>query len=173
VIRAIRLVLLLIAVVLVQTAVLPHLRIAGVAPEVGLVATVAVAFVAGPEAGAVFGFAAGLALDLFLSTPLGLSAFAWSITGYVIGVVEGAVLRTAWWFIPAVTLLAGLVGGLLFVLLGAVVGEGQLWGWESLRTVVIAAVYDALIAPIVFPVVRVALHAADPRAAGRVGGQGW
>ena len=110
-IRAIRLVLLLIAVVLVQTAVLPHLRIAGVAPEVGLVATVAVAFVAGPEAGAVFGFAAGLALDLFLSTPLGLSALAWSLTGYAVGVLQGAVLRASWWFPIALTFVAGVVGG--------------------------------------------------------------
>lgn len=173
VIRGIRLALVLVAVVLLQTAVFPHLRIAGVAPEIGLVATVGVAFVAGAETGAVFGFAAGFALDLFLSTPLGLSAFAWSITGYAVGVLQGAVLRAAWWFVPAVTFVAGLVGGLLFILLGAIVGQGQLWGWDSLRTVIVAAGYDALIAPLVFPVVRVALHADGPRATARPGGQGW
>jgi rod shape-determining protein MreD len=173
VIRAIRLALLLVAVVLLQTAVLPHLRIGGVAPEIGLVVTVGVAFTAGPSAGAIFGFAAGLALDLFLSTPLGLSALAWSLTGYAVGVLQGAVLRASWWFPIALTFVAGVVGGLLFCVVGAIVGQGQLWGFSALRTVLGSALYGALLAPIVFPVVRFALHAEGPRSARPLGGQGW
>jgi rod shape-determining protein MreD len=172
-IRGIRLALLLIAVVLLQTAVFPHLRIADVAPEIGLVATVGVAFMAGPEAGAVFGFAAGLSLDLFLSTPLGLSALAWSLTGYGVGVLQGAVLRASWWFPIALTFVAGVFGGLVFCVVGAIVGQGQLWGFSALRTVLVAALYGAVLAPIVFPVVRFALHADGPRPAGPLGGQGW
>ncbi len=98
VIRIIRLALILVAVVLLQTAVFPHARIFGVAPEIGLVATVAVAFIAGPAAGSVFGFAAGFSLDLFLQTPLGMSSFVWTIVGFAVGVLQGAVLRSAWWF---------------------------------------------------------------------------
>ena len=172
-IRGIRLALLLVGVVLLQTAVFPHLRIAGVAPEIGLVATVGVAFTAGPEAGAVFGFAAGLALDLFLSTPLGLSALAWSVTGYGVGVLQGAVLRASWWFPIALTFVAGVLGGVLFCVVGAIVGQGQLWGFTALRTVFVAALYGAVLAPIVFPIVRFALHADGPRPAGPLSGQGW
>ncbi len=172
-IRGIRLALFLVGVVLLQTAVFPHLRIAGVAPEIGLVATVAVAFTAGPEAGAVFGFAAGLALDLFLSTPLGLSALAWSVTGYGVGVLQGAVLRASWWFPIALTFVAGVFGGLVFCVVGAIVGQGQLWGFTALRTVLVAALYGAVLAPIVFPIVRFAIHADGPRPAGPLGGQGW
>lgn len=173
VIRIIRLALILVAVVLLQTAVFPHARIFGVAPEIGLVATVAVAFIAGPAAGSVFGFAAGLSLDLFLQTPLGLSSFVWTIVGYAVGVLQGAVLRSAWWFASALTFVAGLVGGTLFILLGAIVGQGQLWGWSSARTVLIAACYDALLAPLVFPVVRFALRDERPRPASLSSGQGW
>lgn len=172
-IRGIRLALVLVAVVLLQTALWPNLRIGGVAPEIGLVVTVAVAFAAGPTAGAVFGFAAGLALDLFLSTPLGLSALAWSVTGYGVGVVQGAVLRAAWWFPVALTFVAGCFGGLVFCLVGAIVGQSQLWGFTALRTVVLAALYGAVLAPVVFPIVRFALHTEGPRPSGPLGGQGW
>ena len=58
-IRVGRLLLLLIMIVLLQTAVLPYLRIFGVVPDLGLVATVAIAYREGPELGAIFGFAAG------------------------------------------------------------------------------------------------------------------
>ncbi len=172
-IRGIRLALLLVAVVLLQTAVWPNLRIAGVAPEIGLVVTVGVAFAAGPTAGAVFGFAAGLSLDLFLSTPLGLSALAWSVTGYGVGVIQGAVLRAAWWFPVALTFVAGCFGGLVFCLVGAIVGQDQLWGFAAVRTVLLSALYGAVFAPLVFPIVRFALHDGGPRSSGPLGGQGW
>ena len=89
-IRVGRLLLLLIAIVLVQTAVLPYARVFGVVPDLGLVATVAIAYREGPELGSIFGFAAGLAMDLFLQTPLGLTALAFALTGYVIGILQGA-----------------------------------------------------------------------------------
>lgn len=169
----IRLALLLVAVVMLQTAVFPQARIFGVVPEIGLVVIVALAFIAGPSAGSVFGFAAGFSLDLFLQTPLGLSAFVWTIVGYGVGILQGAVLRSAWWFAPVLTFVAGLVGGALFIVVGALVGQGQLWGWSSARTVLIAACYDALLAPLVFPIVRFALRDERPRPVSLSSGQGW
>jgi rod shape-determining protein MreD len=106
-IRVGRLLLLLIAIVLIQTAVLPYARVFGVVPDLGLVATVAIAYREGPELGSIFGFAAGLAMDLFLQTPLGLTALSFALTGYLIGILQGALLRSAWWVTP---LLGGSVG---------------------------------------------------------------
>ena len=73
--------------VIVQVTVFPHLRIFGVVPDLGLVLAVAVAYRLGPEAGALTGFAAGLGYDLFLETPLALSALSYALTAYAIGVV--------------------------------------------------------------------------------------
>ena len=85
-----RLALLILAVVVLQTTVFSAgLRVSGVMPDLGLVLTVAVAFYLGPDRGAVFGFVAGLAVDLFLSTPLGLSALSFAVVGYAVGVVQG------------------------------------------------------------------------------------
>jgi rod shape-determining protein MreD len=173
VIRAIRLTLLLIAIVLVQTTILPYLRVFGVVPDLGLVATVAVAYREGPETGAIFGFAAGLSMDLFLQTPLGLSALAYLLTGYTIGNLSGGLLRRAWWNAPVLGALGGIMAGLLFIGIGALVGQEQLFALRSLRLVLLAAVYDALVAPIMFPIVSFAIRGSDPRTTSEVSRPGW
>lgn len=63
----------------------PHLAVAGAAPDVLLVAVVAVAVRCGGRTGAGLGFAAGLGADLFLATPLGTSALAYTLVGHGLG----------------------------------------------------------------------------------------
>lgn len=72
----------------VHAALAPHVAIRGMAPDVLLVALVAVAAVRGERAGAAFGFATGLGADLFLATPLGTSALAYTLLGHVVGRVN-------------------------------------------------------------------------------------
>lgn len=170
--RFARLALLLVFLVLVQTAVLPYIRVADVVPDLALVATIAIAYQEGPEVGAIFGFAAGLAMDLFLQTPLGLSALAFALTGYLIGVVQGALVRTAWWVAPVLGSLGGILGGLLFVGIGALVGQEQLFTLRSLRIVALAGVFDAVVAPLVFPLAGFAARG-RPRSQSPTGGPGW
>jgi rod shape-determining protein MreD len=168
-----RLLLLLIAIVLLQTAVFPYLRVAGVVPDLGLVATVAIAYHEGPELGAVFGFASGLAMDLFLQTPLGLGALAYALTGYFIGVLQGALVRSSWWVTPLLGFLGGIVGGLLFIGIGALVGQEQLFALRSLRVVLLSSVYDAIVAPILFPLAGYAARGPGPRTGSEMSRPGW
>ena len=102
-----RVALLLVMTVIVQVALFPHLRLAGRVPDLGLVVAVAVAFDHGPEAGAIVGFLAGLGFDLFLETPLGLTALAYALTAYAVGVLQGGVLRTPRWFTPVIGVRGG------------------------------------------------------------------
>lgn len=153
-IRRIRLGLVIIVCVVLQTTLFTHLRIDGVGPDIGLVAVLAVAYEDGADTGAIFGFLMGLAVDLFLTTPLGLSAMAFAITGYAVGVFQAGVVRTTPWLAPILGFVGGLFGGLVFITAGAVVGQPGFLSFDSLRIVLIASVYDAVIAVVVFPVVR-------------------
>ncbi len=172
-IRVGRLLLLLIAIVLLQTTVLPYARVFDVVPDLGLVATVAIAYREGPELGATFGFAAGLAMDLFLQTPLGLTALSFALTGYFIGVLQGALLRSAWWVTPLLGGLGGILGGLLYIGIGALVGQEQLFAWRSLRVVMLSGLYDAIVAPIVFPIAGFAARGPSPRTGSEMSRPGW
>jgi rod shape-determining protein MreD len=158
--RVLRLLLLLIGCVILQTAVFPHLRILDAVPDVALVAAIAVAYRSGPETGAVFGFAAGLSVDLFLHTPAGLTALTCAVTAYIVGVLQAGLVRSTPWAAPVLAGLGGLFGGFLFVTVGVLVGQDQMLSSHSVRVVVIAAAYDALISPLIFPVARWA--AAEP-----------
>ena len=170
-IQQIRLGFLVVAMVIAQVALLPHLRVDGVAPDLGLVTAVAVAYREGPNAGAIVGFSGGLMLDLFLRTPLGLSALSWAVTGYVIGVLQGGMVRLSRWAAPLLGGLGGLLGGTVFVLVGGILGSEELVSSNSIRVVVISATYDAVLAPLVFLLVGWALR--DPRTASRVRGGRW
>ncbi len=165
-----RLALLVLAVVVLQTTVFSAgLRVFGVMPDVGLVLTVAVAFYLGPERGAVFGFSAGLAVDLFLSTPLGLSALCFALVGYGIGVVRGGLVRSSRWDVPIMGGLGGLAGGVLFVAVGALAGRDQLLSMSSVRIIFIAGLYDAVLALVVFPIARWATAARRDDVQGALG----
>jgi rod shape-determining protein MreD len=146
----------------VQVTIFPHLRIADVAPDLGLVAAIAVGFREGPEAGAVVGFCAGLGFDLFLETPIGLSALSYALVGYGMGIIESGLMRTPAWLPTLLGAIAGLVGGLVFIGIGVLVGVDGVKGVHGVATISLAALYDAIVAPLVFFLVNLALGAEHP-----------
>jgi hypothetical protein len=75
----------LLTVLVAHAGLMPHLSVGGARPDVLLVGVVAVAAGRGPRAGAGFGFAAGLGADLFLATPLGTAALAFTVVGHALG----------------------------------------------------------------------------------------
>jgi len=152
--RAIRYFLLVVTLVVLQTALFPSLRVWGAAPDLLLVATIAVAYERGPQAGAVFGFAGGLAIDCFLASPLGVSALAFTLVGYGVGVFQGGLVRSSRWMAPLFGGLGGLVGGFLWIVIATVAGQDGLFTGVAVRTVLVAAAYDALVALLVFPFAR-------------------
>jgi rod shape-determining protein MreD len=119
-----------------------------------MLCVLAVAFEDGPESGALFGFAMGLVLDLFLITPLGLSALSFALTGYAVGAFQSSIVRSTPWLYPMIGGLGGLFGGLVFIAVGGMVGQDQLLSVHGVQIVVVSAVWDAILAPLVFPVVR-------------------
>jgi rod shape-determining protein MreD len=156
-----RMLLLLVATVVIQVALFPHLRLDGRVPDLGLIVAVAVAFDEGPEIGAMFGFFAGLGFDFFLETPLGLSALAYALTAYSVGALQGGVLRTPKWFTPVIGAASGVLGGLIFIGVGLLAGVDAVHGNQALVTVALTAIYNALLAPFVFITVGAWLR--DPR----------
>jgi len=159
--RVARLGALVATIVVIQVAVMPHLRLFGVVPDLGLLVALAVGYQEGPEAGALVGFVAGFGFDLFLETPLGLDALTYAIVGYGIGVVESGLFRSPRWLPSFLALAGGLAGGLLFIGLGVLVGVDAVKGTQGVVTITYAAFYDALLAPFVFFLVRRVLGAND------------
>ena len=147
----VRIVLALGLTLLVHLTLLSRLRIDNIRPDALLLVALMAGLVAGPERGAVVGFAAGLLSDLFLQTPFGLSALAYCLVGFAVGSLQSGILRAAWW-IPVVTALAATVAGtVLYGVLGAMVGQTD---FVSPRLAVIAAVVGCMNAALAPAAVR-------------------
>lgn len=154
-----RVVAVLAIAVVLHVTLLSDVRVAGVHPDVLLLVAICGGLAAGPERGAIVGFAAGLLADLWLPTPMGLSALTYCLVGFGVGSIQTGILRATWW-IPVLTALgASAAGVVLFAFLGAMVGQGQLL--EPHRLIVIAAVVavtNALLSPAVSRVVSWSLR---------------
>jgi rod shape-determining protein MreD len=122
----VRLPLVLFAVLIVQTSLLQGLRSAGIPTDAMVLVAVTAGALAGPERGAVIGFAAGLVADLFLQTPFGLSALAFCLVAFGVGVLSGNVIRAAWWIMPLTAFVGSAVGVVLYAVIGAMVGQPHL-----------------------------------------------
>ena len=138
----------LLAAVVVHTAVSPNLRLFGVALDVLLVLSIAAGIAGGAERGAAVGFACGLLADCFLQTPFGLSALTYALVGYGVGVFQTGVLHSSWW-IPAITAaVASVAAVIIFVGLGVVVGQDQLLSTRLVTVAGVLALLHGLIAPL-------------------------
>ena len=83
-----RVALVIFIVLMVQQTVMVALRIDGAHPDLLWLLPITAALLDGPETGAVVGFWAGLAFDLVLPTPFGLSALVGCLLGYAVGSLD-------------------------------------------------------------------------------------
>lgn len=117
----------------------------GIHPELLLLFAVCCGLAGGPNYGVVAGFLAGLASDAFLTSPLGLSAFAFAVAGYMAGVAADDTTST-----PGVTALAAAatsgVGLLLVVALGRMFGGLEVSFGHALAVVFLGSLMNAVLA---------------------------
>lgn len=145
-------VLVVVALVL-QTTLLASMNVAGVHADLLLLVTICAALTRGQEQGALLGFVCGLAADLFLQTPLGLSALTYALVGFAVGTVQGSILRTTFWIGPSTAFFASAAGVLLFGLIGAVVGQSQLVSAQLPVAVLGVAAFNSVLALLARPIV--------------------
>ena len=126
----------------------------GARPDVMILVAVVGGFVCGADRGAVIGFTAGLAYDLVLSTPLGLSAFVYTLVGYTVGAVASSVVRSAPWIGPVVVALGSAAGMVLYALVAEVLGQAAFSGPPLTAIVVVVAAVNTVLAPIVVRAMR-------------------
>lgn len=133
--------------VLLQVSLLSQFSIGGARPDLVLIVVLAAAFVYGPDDGAIVGFAAGLALDVFLSTPFGFTAFTFTLVGYAVGTWTAGVVRSAWWLTAVVLAGASAVAVLVQGLIGELLGQDTLQGTPILTIMVVVGVATLVLAP--------------------------
>ena len=151
---------LLVVALTLQVAVAPDLRVFGVQGDLMLLIAVAAGLAAGPEQGAAVAFASGIAYDLLLQTPFGLSALTYALLAFVIGSLQDTVLRAAWWIPLAIATAGSVVGVILYVVLGTVVGV-EFLGVSIPKVAVLVGILNAIVAAPTIRAVRWATGTQD------------
>lgn len=150
VVTAARMSVLLVVGLVFQLSVAAQIDVFGAQGDLMLLVAIAAGLATGPERGAVLGFATGIAYDLLLQTPFGLSALTYGIVAFLAGSLQDSVLRAAWWIPVGTATAASALGVILYGVFGTVVGE-DLVGWSLLRVAAVVALLNAFMA---LPVVR-------------------
>jgi rod shape-determining protein MreD len=141
----------LVVAVLLQSTVLAGLRLAGVRPDLLVLAVVAVAMASDATTGAAFGFVTGLVADLLFDLPVGVSALVYTATGFAVGAVRVYVTSHR----PLVHLV--LVGAASLAsawCCGLLLRVFDLSTWAAVvRAGPLVALFNLLLTPFVYPVV--------------------
>lgn len=158
---------LLAAVLIIQLTFINGLRLpGGGVPDLVLVVVAALGMANGPAAGAIWGFAAGLCLDIAppASGIIGEYALVLCLIGWACGRLSGTLARSAW--LPIIiTAAAAVVGEALVAALGMALQPAQV-SFASVRAVLPAAlVYDVALAPFVLYLVLLITARLDEEAA--------
>src|SRR5580658_9025492 len=111
---ALRTTLIVFLVFVVQSTVALSVRLGGVHPDLLWLLPITAALLDGPETGAIVGFWSGLAFDLVLPTPFGLSALVGCLLGYTVGTATAAVDRRAVWLRPVAAIIGSVSADMLF-----------------------------------------------------------
>ena len=149
---AVRVVLAVFLVFVLQSTVMVSINLGGVHPDLVWLLPITAALLSGPQTGALVGFWSGLAFDLILPTPFGLSALVGCLLGYAIGTTTAAVDTRAVWLKPVAALIGAVGADMLFAVLGAVLGQQQmvrinfaaLFGMEAISSVILVFVVSRL-----------------------------
>jgi rod shape-determining protein MreD len=139
--------LVLVVALVAQIAIVADLRVAGAVGDLMLLVTVAAALSGGPDRGAAYGFAAGVAFDLVLDSPFGLSALTYAVVGYGIGLVCAGLFRPTGWSPLAVAAVAALVATAFYTGVGHLVGTPYPWGDVPGSTAAVGLWNAALVLP--------------------------
>ncbi len=154
---AVKTALVLAIALVLQVSLVARFSLDGARGDLLLLATLAAAVAAGPEKGAIVGFGAGVAFDLVLTTPFGLSALVYCVMGYVVGSFQGSVLRVGWWMPVASVAIGSAAGVVIYAMIGVVLGQATLSGPPLATIVAVVAVLNGLLAPLATRSLRWAL----------------
>ena len=162
-----RRVLLLAAVILsallLQTTIFAEINPLGAKPELMYLITIAFAMLEGPASGAITGFVGGMAQDFLLDAPKGITALTLTLLGYAIGMARQYIVSPSP-VLPVVLVALGTFAGVLFYgVVSFLLGQLDSTWLYLLRVAVLSAIYNAILTPLVFPIMRRAAEGSRSR----------
>lgn len=146
---------LLIVALALQSTLLAQATVLGVIPQVAFVVVVCLAYLDGERVGVVAGFSAGLLQDLMpFPAVIGLTALVYTLVGYGVGILRQYAPSESVWTPVLVVALASAVAEFGYAGLSIILGEPWVGLGYTARVAGLVVLYNTLLTPFVFPLVR-------------------
>ena len=154
----------LITLLILQLELFASIRFFGVMPEIMLGAAVVSGWHGGPTDGAIFGFSSGFLVDLYLASPMGLSALSYALIGYLVGIISELIAEDVEKIVRTVISLVGIILGLVtFVLFGELIAEPNLYNKNFGKILVVGGLYTGLFIPVLHFLLEWVFHQSNYR----------
>ena len=152
-----------ITALLLQSTVFSQLRLLGVRPELLYLVTIVIALLEGPNEGATVGFASGLAQDFLMNQPKGLTALTLTLLGYAVGMFRQFIVSPSP-LVPTIVVGVGTAAGIAFYeIVSVLLGNFHEEAAYGVKVALLTATYNAVLTPILYPLLRRITEGSRPR----------
>ena len=152
--RTLSLTAIILTALLLQSTVFAQITLGGAKPELVYLVTIILAFLEGPTSGAATGFAGGMAQDFLLDLHKGITALTLTLVGYVVGTARQYIVTPSP-LLPVALVGVATAGGVVFYeMVSLLLGQLPYEPLHLLRVALLSALYNAVLTPFVFPVIR-------------------
>jgi rod shape-determining protein MreD len=137
-------------IAVLQATVLPHLTVWGVFPDLPLLVVTSWSLLRGVREGVIWGFIAGVAVDLLSGAPFGAATLPLIAVAFLSGLGQTTVFG-AHALLPMLAMFAGtIVYDLLFLLIVQISGQDVAWLDAFFRIILLSALLNAVLMPLIF-----------------------
>jgi rod shape-determining protein MreD len=161
--RVLALAAVIITALLLQSTIFTQVKLVGVRPELMYVVTILMAILEGPSEGAIVGFAGGMAQDFLLDQPKGITALTLTLLGYAVGLARQYIVSPSP-LLPTVLVAVGTFAGVIFYeTVSFLLSQSNDPLLFSIRVALLTAVYNAILTPLVYPLLRRIFEGSRPK----------
>lgn len=161
--RVLSLAAIVVTALLLQSTVFSQLRLLGVRPELLYLVTIVIALLEGPNEGAAVGFAGGLTQDFLMNQPKGITALTLTLLGYAVGMMRQFITSPSP-LLPTVVVAVGTAAGIIFYeVVSLLLGNLDVSMTYGLKVALLTALYNAVLTPILYPLLRRITEGSKPR----------
>jgi rod shape-determining protein MreD len=161
--RVLALFAVIVTAILLQSTVFSQLRLLGVRPELLYLVTIVIALQEGPNEGALIGFTCGLAQDMLLDQPMGITALTLTLLGYAVGMARQYIVSPSPLVPTVVVAIATALGVAFYEIVTFLLGQFEAGVTYAVKVALLTALYNAVLTPILAPLLRRIVEGSRPR----------
>jgi rod shape-determining protein MreD len=142
------------ALLALQTTLCADMKPFGETVDLMLLASAASGIVGGSQYGALAGFMFGVAFDLVLVTPFGVSPLVYGLIGFVAGYSQGLTFQLTWYMQSGLIAIASALGVVGLEIVQEVIGPRVPFTSRIVQTALVVGIANGLLAPLALPLQR-------------------